>query len=185
MGRQPRPSHGEIAVEDAKHAHQVHGAIGHVDGDQFQGGVQSVLPDLLDSGAVGAQTAADDDRGLVEPHGIRALEGRPPRQAAQNWHTKIRKAALNLTLLAGPDGGGRPRQNGALMSHEEEIGAEHLVRAGPLCRVDVVHDHAVGAIGLGHGVVLGLRLAEVDRRQHLHRVVVVQRGSQLIARTMQ
>jgi hypothetical protein len=184
MRRAPRPGDREIAIGDAQHAHQMHRAEGQVDGEDRHPLLGEAARDLPDPGVVGAQAAADQHGGRVEPQRIRALEGGAALQRREDRHAQRRQPRGDAPLLAGAHGRGRPRQDRAAGSHEHEIGAEHLVGRHRPVRIERVHRHTRRAIGGGHGVVLRPGAREIERRQHL-RGARVGRCAELVAGAVQ
>ena len=106
----------------------MHDAERRIDRDQFDIELRQQVGDLRDGGVVGAQAAADHCGFLVDPHQVGAFEGTGAGQGLQDRDAEVGELARDPALLGGAHGRRRPRQDGALRGHDEQVGAEHQVR---------------------------------------------------------
>lgn len=118
---------------------------------------------------VGAQSAPQHHRLVIEPHGVRALERAAPADAAQDGDAQRGQSLRSHALFPGARCRGRARQNDALRGHKEQVGHIHLVGAHQAGRFGIIDLRAGSAIGGGDAVMLALRARQVERLEHVHR----------------
>ncbi len=109
IGKPSRPAHGQIAIEKAEHAHQVHAADGQIDQHDADAHPLQGFADLCGSFGVGPQTAPQQSSLGIQPEQVGALERCLAAQRPHDGDAQIGQAAGDPAFFASPHRGGRSR----------------------------------------------------------------------------
>ena len=90
-----------------------------VEGDHL--GVRECLPESRDPGGAGAVAVADEQRVVIEPHGVAALDRRRRRHPRGNRNAGVLEARADAVRLAEPPFLAGPEQRRAVVSDENRV----------------------------------------------------------------